>query len=182
MAQTIASDQVGSYRGGSAADMLLRQGIGPGGFSCCRRSSSSSAIRSARSSAFSGSASPTTSSSYRRAGELGLASTTTSQALQRPADVGEPVAGDPVHDHVPAGNDHPAAAPGHPRRPGEQPASRHGLPRHPAHSGRDSEHARLRAVEVDVQLPGRPDQSFPGRCHSACSRCRTRRNGWAARR
>ena len=117
-----------------------------------------------------------------RAGQLGRASTTTSTALNDPLMWAEPVAGRPVHDHVPAGNDHPAAAAGDPRRPREQAAARHVLPRRSAHPGRDSEHARLRAVEVDVQLPGRADQPFPGRCTRPVHRLRTRRNGWAARR
>ena len=100
----------------------------------------------------------------------------------RPADVGEPVARARVHDHVPAGNDHPAAAARHPHRPGDEPASGDLLSRGPAHSGGDPEHARLRAVEVDVQLPERPDQSSPGRYARPVHVCRTRRNGWAGRR
>ena len=151
------------------------------GCSCCRRSSSSSAIRSIRSSASSGSASPTIEFlSNEPANWVGLRQL--HRGAQRPADVGEPVARGAVHDHVPAGNDHPAAAPRDPRRPGDQSAAGDLLPRGAAHSGGDSEHARLRAVEVDVQLPGRADKPLPGRHARPVHRCRTRRNGWAERR
>src|SRR5271163_4385299 len=68
-----------------------------------------------------------------------------------------------VHDHVPAGNDHPAAAARDPHRPGDEPASRDLLSRGAAHSGGDSLDARIRSVEVDVQLPEWPDKSSPGR-------------------
>ena len=80
----------------------------------------------------------------------------------RPAHVGEPGPCGSVHHHVPARNDYPSLASRNPRRPGREPTARHALPRHPAHSGGHSEHADLRAVEVDVQLSERPDQPSPG--------------------
>ena len=85
---------------------------------------------------------------------------------ERSFDVGQPVAGRPVHDDVPARHDHHSAPGGDPGRPGREPAPRD-LPRDPPGPRSDPEHADLRLMEVDVQLPDRPDQSLPGRCARA---------------
>ena len=85
------------------------------------------------------------------------------KALERPADVDEPVAGGAVHDHVPAGNDHPSAAPGDPDRPGDQ--SAHSRPSTGSScSFRRSSRARWSSCcGSGCTITRRPDQSLPRR-------------------
>ena len=103
-------------------------------------------------------------------------------ALNDPLMWNEPVARGAVHPHVPAGNDHSAASARDTGRPGTRRASGDILPRRTADPSGHPQHARLRAVEVDVQLPGRPNNTLPGRHPRPVHRCRTRRSGWAERR
>src|SRR4026209_1011632 len=67
-----------------------------------------------------------------------------------------------VHDLVPPRNDRAAAPACDLHRPGYECTTGDTLSRHTAYPGRHSEHADLRAVEVDVQLPGGADKPFSG--------------------
>ena len=84
--------------------------------------------------------------------------------------------------HVPAGNDHPAPAARDPRRPGDEPTPRHASTAWSC-SSRPSSRARSSSCcgsGCTTTRPGRSIISWSTR--SASSPCRTRRNGWAARR
>ncbi len=68
------------------------------------------------------------------------------------------------------------------RQPGDESGPGDLLPCGAAHSGGDSKHARVRAVEVDVQLSGRARSITSSLMLPACSPCKMRRSGWVERR